>query len=143
MQPCGECTLCCTLFPVRWLEKPINTPCVHCDAGCMIHETKPAECSDFNCAYTQMAKENINLRPDKCGIIFEKLSSELRYGTVVPGMEISESAHRQIANFLAQGFSVVLSAIDKKDNCFAINEAHDEGHIRAQFRELVDGYLQH
>ena len=140
---CGQCTACCTLYPVEWLDKPVNTPCIHCDGGCKIQDTKPKECSDFNCAYLQMKSDNINLRPDNCGIIFEKHSERIFYGILIPDMEISKSGHGQIQSFLNQGYSVVLSSISERHNKYLISQNHKEEEIRMEFKEIVDGYLQH
>lgn len=130
---CGECTLCCDLFPVKWLDKPMNTSCVHCDIGCKIHETKPSECSDFNCAYVQMEKANIELRPDNCGVIFEKLSDNIFFGTLNPNTTLTEFGKKQVYNFVKQGYSVVLASIKKTTNKFFINENHIEEEIRKEF----------
>ena len=140
---CGQCTACCTLYPVEWLDKPVNTPCIHCDNGCKIQDAKPKECSDFNCAYLQMKSDNINLRPDNCGIIFEKHSERIFYGILIPDMEISKSGHGQIQSFLNQGYSVVLSSISERHNKYLISQNHKEDEIRMEFKEIVDGYLQH
>lgn len=121
----------------------MNTPCIHCDAGCTIHDTKPAECSDFECAYAQAPHIGEDLRPDKCGIVFEKLSDNIFYGTVVTGMKISEQAKGQIQSFLAQGYSVVLAASNEQTNHFMISQNHDESSIRQEFSEVVHGHLLH
>lgn len=109
MNNCGECTACCTSFKIDWLNKPANTPCVHCDGGCTIHDTKDYECTGFNCSYLQSNVDNINLRPDKCGVIFEMLDEKTFLGTIVEGATISNLAKGQIANFQKQGYKVILS----------------------------------
>ena len=106
---CGECTLCCTLLPVKWMDKPAGEDCVHCDGGCLIHETKPAECSDFECSWLQSNVDNDELRPDRCGVVFEKVDDTEFYGNVVPGGKVTEMALSQMRNFIAQGYTVRLS----------------------------------
>ena len=135
---CGECTLCCDLFPVKWLNKPANTKCVHCDLGCKIHDTKPAECTDFDCAYVQMENIPIDLRPDKCGIIFEKLDDKIFYGTVNHNAKISDFGKGQINAFLKQGYSVILASLKEKEPKFFINEEHNEKEIRNEFTKHIN-----
>ena len=106
---CGECTLCCTLLPIEWLDKPASTTCVHCDAGCLIHDTKDSECTSFECSWLQSNVDNPQLRPDKSGIVFEKTDDNAFYGNIVPGEKITDTARRQIHSFVAQGYVVRLS----------------------------------
>lgn len=109
MNQCGDCTLCCELLPIKWLDKPANTPCINCVAGCLIHNTKDPECDGFECAWLQSGVDNDDLRPDKCGVIFEKTDNGEFFGTVVPGGKISDMARRQMNNFVDQGYTVRLS----------------------------------
>ena len=49
---CGTCSLCCKLLPIRELEKPENTWCVHCRpaaGGCTIYADRPHSCREFAC----------------------------------------------------------------------------------------------
>lgn len=109
MNKCGDCTLCCDLLPVKWLDKPAGESCVHCQGGCLIHDTKPAECSGFECAWLQSNVDNQNLRPDRCGIVFEKTKGGEFFGTVIHSGKVSEAALRQLHNFVGQGYTVRLS----------------------------------
>jgi hypothetical protein len=109
---CGDCTLCCDLFPVKWLDKPANTKCKHCDKGCKIHDTKPAECRDFDCMYIQVENIPISLRPDNCKVIFEKLDDQTIHGTLDSKHELTEAAKKQIQSFIQQGYKVILGASD-------------------------------
>lgn len=77
---CGNCTLCCELFPVQWLNKPPNTACKFCDKGCTIHNTKPEECTSFDCLYI-LHELDPELRPDKTGIVFEDVTTRIYLGT--------------------------------------------------------------
>jgi hypothetical protein len=143
MLTCGECTECCYAFPIEQLNKPPNTQCKHCNNGCEIHDTKPDECSGFNCAYVQSKSNDENLRPDKCGIIFEKYSDNIFLGTVRTDMDVSDAGHRQIRSFLDQGYSVVLYSKHISELNYMICDRHDEDQIRAEFQEIANGYLQH
>lgn len=74
MNRCGECTLCCRLTAVPELQKPVGVWCQHCivGSGCKIYNMKPPSCSNFECFwYTN--RLSIDLRPDKCKVVIEKL----------------------------------------------------------------------
>ena len=109
---CGECTLCCELLPVEWLNKPVNTVCQHCDNGCMIHETKDQECKEFNCMYAQENNVPEKLRPDNSKMIFEKRSGEFIVATQDARFEVSDIAKRQIQSLVREGYKVQLGYTD-------------------------------
>lgn len=50
---CGTCTLCCKVYDVPVLDKPLGQWCPHCKPGkgCGIHETRPEFCRQFNCLW--------------------------------------------------------------------------------------------
>jgi len=139
---CGGCTICCYLFPVKWLDKGPNQECEHCDAGCLVQDTKPAECRDFDCAWLQ-SKAPVEMRPDKCGIVFEKLSDQLFYGSV--WKKITPQGRDQVHGFLDQGFSVVLVRNIGGTHRVFIAPGHDEAEIRTEFQRHVEeqyGYVR-
>jgi hypothetical protein len=107
---CGECTLCCNMLSIKELEKPVNTDCIYCDHGCEIHGNHPKECSEFNCMYVQVTDIGIELRPDKCKVIFEKMTDDLIIGTLDARHEITIEAKAQIRAFLDEGYTVKLGA---------------------------------
>lgn len=106
---CGSCTACCYAFPVKWMDKPMNTACQYCDNGCTIQSTKPDECRDFDCSWRQSNVDNPKLRPDRCGIIFEKTKDDEFFGTVIEGGTVTEAARRQLQSFSRQGYTIRLS----------------------------------
>ena len=50
---CGTCTLCCKVYDVPALAKPMGQWCGHCrpGRGCGIHETRPQHCRSFHCLW--------------------------------------------------------------------------------------------
>ena len=53
---CGTCSLCCKLFPVAQLEKPLGQWCQYCKPGCVsggcgIYATRPQICRDYVCGW--------------------------------------------------------------------------------------------
>ena len=130
---CGECTLCCDIFPVNWLNKPANTACKHCNNGCEIHDSKPSECSDFECAYAQMKKVHISIRPDNCGIIFERLSENIFYGTIDPNRKPSKDGIDQARYLNNSGFSVILYDKEKRNPAVMLGKGHDIDTVYQEF----------
>ena len=131
---CGGCTLCCTLFLVDWLKKPVNTECVHCvDNKCDIHETKPEECSGFDCMYAQHEKAPTDLRPDNINVVFEKVSDSIIFGLQDYRKEITDTGKRQIQAFLEQGFSVIFTDAKTGKNRMFVSENHDSDEVKKEF----------
>lgn len=111
MPECGGCTLCCTVLPVPWLDKPAGRDCSHCavGVGCEIFNTTiPEKCKEFSCAWRQMRAVHPALRPDRCGVVFEKIADTFFLGTGKEGFQMTPFLRRQISSFIRQGYSVVL-----------------------------------
>ena len=143
MSKCGECTLCCELLPIKWLNKPANTKCSHCDKGCMIYDIIDDECGGFECAYYQMKKVHIDLRPDNCKVIFEKITDNVFLGTLHPDHELSDIIQGQIYAFGDQGFTtVILSSKWKKPKIF-LGENHNEKQITEEIKTYSNQKWQH
>lgn len=107
---CDGCTLCCKLLDVKWMDSPAGEYCRECDpdVGCKIYDSAPKRCLEFKCAYNQMDKVSINLRPDNCRVIFERLE-DIIIGTVDPEIgQLNQDVLMQLDNFVRQGFSFVL-----------------------------------
>lgn len=136
MASCGTCTLCCDLFEVPVLEKPSYSKCQHCDNGCLIQDTKPDFCRSFDCAYAQMEQVSINMRPDMCGVIFEKLSDTLFYGLCDPNRINYPGVNEQLANFIKQGISTILVHRDNGRKVIAADGIEEE-EILEQYREIM------
>jgi len=80
---CGKCTMCCLLTEVPELKKQVNIPCEFCSSnGCDKYSTRPESCKNFKCRWLK-ENWNINLRPDKCNIMFEKLPGCSTYVALV------------------------------------------------------------
>lgn len=105
---CGACTSCCTLLKVDELNKAAGEECKHCTFKCEIYSTRPQSCRDLSCAYHQMQNVSIRLRPDYCGVVFEKLADDLMFGSVDPNHKDLSVIHGQINYFLNEGINTVL-----------------------------------
>lgn len=78
-RPCGSCNLCCKIFFVEELNKPANTWCAHVafGKGCKIHETRPATCRDYQCAWTRDPLLEEKWRPDNAHFVMVRRDNEL------------------------------------------------------------------
>lgn len=133
---CGDCTVCCTLSVVPDFNKKAGETCLHCkNNGCSIYKKRPQVCKDFECAYLQ-GGTNIELRPDKCGIMFFKKSDRIFCGALVPDTPVTDMAKAQIAAFKKQGYSVVLLKLFEKP-FLDVAEGHNEQEIWKEYINLV------
>jgi hypothetical protein len=108
---CNGCTLCCKLLKIDWMDSPAGVYCKECHPGkgCKIWVNIPKKCSEFGCAYNQMKKVSPNMRPDNCGVIFERIADDVFIGTISSDeIKLSDDANGQIQAFLKDGFSMIL-----------------------------------
>jgi hypothetical protein len=71
---CGECTLCCTLLPVKALAKGASERCKHQRGlGCNIYRKEgfPAECANWNCRWLINDDAGDLQRPDRCHYVID------------------------------------------------------------------------
>lgn len=106
---CGSCTACCTSLPIAELNKLAGDTCEYCNSNCTIYEDRPFACKEFSCAYHQMKQASEKMRPDNCGVIFEKLDNDLMFGTINPNHNDFTFMDGQIDAFLKEGINTVLS----------------------------------
>ena len=71
MKECGECSLCCEIPPVPAISKPANHRCPFWDKGCNLYPDHPGQCKTFVCLWLANEKLPDQLRPDRCGVMFE------------------------------------------------------------------------
>ncbi len=68
---CGECKVCCTVLPVRAIDKAAGEPCAKlCASGCSIFDSpdRPEVCGKFRCAWLQ-GNLGPRDRPDRSGAL--------------------------------------------------------------------------
>jgi hypothetical protein len=75
INPCGECTACCTALAVGEIGKAQNESCQHiCEQGCSIYETRPASCRKYECIWLYSQSKTPfppEWRPDRLGAVIE------------------------------------------------------------------------
>lgn len=104
---CGTCTVCCTLTIVKELEKLAGDVCEYCDSGCTIYNKRPDPCREFKCAYLQASKASIALRPDRSGIMFEKITDDIVIGILDPKGHNEFILQGQVSSFMKEGLNVI------------------------------------
>jgi len=112
---CDGCTLCCKLLSVPWMCSPPGEMCkdVIEGEGCAIFDSVPVKCLKYRCAYHQMDNAGIELRPDKCGVIFEKLTEDIFIALSDDTDVLLNIVKRQIDSLTREGFSVALCKVNK------------------------------
>lgn len=115
MAECGNCTLCCQLLKISSTGSLAGEWCKECDpeVGCKIYKTRPKECRGFACSYAQMNEVSVGLRPDQCGVIFERATESIFLGTTNRDGAI-KIVKNQVASLLREGFSVVINQLGAK-----------------------------
>jgi len=118
MRPCGDCRLCCKVFPVLVLDKPAGVWCHHaCAAGCAIHGPRTPEiCRQYDCYWREHDVLSESWRPDRIGIVVTEagnVTAGQHHLPVVLFQEDSVEASRGDAarglldHFVSRGFSVM------------------------------------
>lgn len=131
IQDCGECNLCCKLLETHDVPSPIGEYCKLCtDQGCSIYEERPNECREYQCMWTQMPKQyaRIEMRPDQCGIIFDKQSDNVITARLEEDRKISQLVMGQIQSFMREGYSILV--FRGKENKLFKQEHHTEEYIK-------------
>ena len=133
---CGSCTLCCEILPIPEIQKPENVLCQNCtkNSGCNIYSSRPKSCIDFKCLFieTDMVEE---LRPNKCNIIFEKITETIYLGTrqkdnlenwnTVPVKNYMKSLNEK-------GISIILSSFTHSPKLFILTNGTTKEKVLAE-----------
>jgi hypothetical protein len=124
------------------MDSPAGSYCRECypGVGCKIWENVPENCKKYKCLYNQF-NIDIKYRPDYCGIVFEKATETIIYGTIDDDViTLSEDANEMIGIFLSKGFSVVLRSLETEP--FFIFEA-DGRTAHEVFKEIKEAAWRH
>jgi hypothetical protein len=126
---CGDCTLCCKLLELHDIPSSIGEYCKECEpgVGCKIHGSHPKECKTYKCMWLQMYAVKPEMRPDKCYVIFDKISDDVICGRLEKGHKLSPLITGQIASFVNEGFSVIVFR-DKEHKTF-LSRSHTEQYV--------------
>ena len=72
---CGPCGLCCKVFAVEELKKPMGVMCAHyggAGAGCTIHPDRPQSCRTFECVWLMDPEMPHRFRPDQTKVVLDQ-----------------------------------------------------------------------
>ena len=137
---CGECTACCKFLPINdgILVKEENKLCTFCERGCTIYDERPESCVNFNCVYITDGYDK-SLRPDKTGVIFDKITTKIYYGLV--GEDYLDrwdtiQMRQHIKAFNEDGISIVVSSFSKGIMDIFCSENHNKDKVM----EIALGY---
>jgi hypothetical protein len=139
---CGECTACCYALAIPEIDKPRGQWCEYCWAGgCRIYPVRPRQCRQFDCAWLQ-TNAHEDLRPDRCGVVFEKMSNDIMWGSLMPGGEVTPLVSRQIVDFNRQGMSVILRIMDENRSRVYLAHSHTIEFVEQSLLEFLDGDIR-
>ncbi len=119
MRPCGECRLCCKLFPVPLLNKPAGQWCRHsCAGGCAIHgPQQPEVCRQYDCYWRDHDETPEVCRPDRIGIVVTEVGQVMVGWRFLPVVTFQEDiaaaagapeASRLLDWFVRRGYAVLV-----------------------------------
>ena len=87
-RPCGGCTVCCKVLPVRTpeLRKASHVLCMHCDegTGCRIYAGRPKLCREYHCAWQTLEALPESWRPDISGVFVDRVRFDDPGGGDIP-----------------------------------------------------------
>lgn len=136
---CGTCTLCCKLLNI---EETLSKPgyyCKYCkeNIGCDIYDDRPEACKIFECAWKQMEHVGIELRPDLCGVLFEKWSNTVMLGITVINNPLLDLIFRQIKGFNGEGISVLMINYKVKTRIFHLADGHTKDFVKDEMNRSI------
>jgi hypothetical protein len=119
MRVCGECQLCCKLFPVPVLDKPAGQWCRHsCAGGCEIHGPRQPEiCRQYDCYWRDRDELPDAWRPDRIGVVVTEAGNVTVEGHFLPVITVQEDfegaaegieAAQMLNRFVQEGFAVLV-----------------------------------
>lgn len=119
------------------MNSPEGEYCKSClpSSGCVIFDEADKRCKDYQCAYRQMEKCAEIFRPDKCGIIFEKISEVVFSGLTE---KLTEIAKDQIRAFNKEGFSVIVIEPNKKEKTVMLAHGHNIDMVKQAVNKLKE-----
>lgn len=119
MRTCGDCRLCCSVFPLPALGKPAGRWCALLGpGGCTVHGAgQPEVCRRYSCYWLDHEGLPEELRPDRIGLAATESGTVAAGGYRVPVLaaslakpesELGPAARAAIEGFVADGMAVLL-----------------------------------
>lgn len=133
---CDGCTFCCKIFSIAEVNSKRGENCdFMCDEGCSRYDDQPIPCSTFCCAYNQTDEAPIELRPDKCGAMFERYLDTYLCVVDCFDEEPALTTISQIKSLVFKGFGVVV--VDRNEHVKLVVPAmnHTEKYTLRKFKK--------
>ena len=119
MRTCGDCRLCCNVFPLPVLDKPAGRWChLLGPGGCTVHDLgQPEVCSQYACYWLEHEALPDEARPDRLGVVVTESGTMavgghrmavLVINLVKPDSDRGPAARAMIDGFVAEGKAVLL-----------------------------------
>ena len=149
MKSCGECQACCWFFPLAFLNKPERTKCPHqCEKGCAIYDQeRHPVCKTFFCEWLQRPQWGEELRPDKCGIIYQRKDNLGNGRGIIQASQFSPYAWLRRENSraidqLVRAGNIVLRSYTDKETAEYRTFCDERRYPKATTRLVLDRVLQ-
>jgi Fe-S-cluster containining protein len=121
---CNRCTICCKQLQIIDTDSKEGDLCRYCEegVGCKIYSERPEACKIFECCWKQMKITTEELRPDNCGVLFEKWSDRVIVGSTETNL--SKLIFNQIGYFQREGISILIVNQNEKTRTFYLADGH-------------------
>lgn len=86
--------------------------------------------------WSQMAVAGEELRPDKCGVIFDRVSDDVITARLEEGKKLNGFTFAQVNRFIDEGFSVLI--FRGKEMKHFLNEHHTEQYVTETVRDRAE-----
>ena len=101
MRDCRDCQECCNVYQIDSIDKKPRTTCSHLNKdGCVIYETRPIECKNYECMWIKGRGEYDDM-PKLSGIMMEQRDSNLNPPTIYIATEVRKDAFKTDKGILA------------------------------------------
>jgi hypothetical protein len=127
--------MCCKELELHTVASAIGELCRYCTVGtgCQIYDSRPDECKQYQCMWSQMEHVADDLRPDRCGVIFDRSGDDVITGRINKDDDISPLVRAQVEAFMREGFSVVI--FKGKQSLAYMQEEHSREYVTG----VIDG----
>lgn len=126
--------MCCLLLPIAEVHSKPNELCIHCKLkkGCKIYDRRPQACKNFNCSWLLDETIPENLRPDKCNVIFEKITDNIELA-LVSFKELDAWKRIEVVEHMRElkkkGISTIISSYTKEPKRFMLADGKTEKEV--------------
>jgi hypothetical protein len=138
---CGDCTLCCKVMAIEDIAKPAGQWCRHYKPGrgCLVFDTRPAECRAFNCLWLVDERFGPHWKPSRSKIVLTASGDgiEIRCDPGFPDAWRKQPYRGEIGKLAASGEThdvTVLVIAGKRMILVASDREFDLGEVEADER---------